>query len=94
MTLHDRLQEAFDQRVGGTAMLPASDLLSAMTRIEQLESAEQDAARYRWLRQKESWIPNRSELPSPFCGLVKWIGSAYSENEIDDLVDYAMKEMK
>ena len=70
------------------------DLYAVQELINRLDSAEQDAARYRWLRQQESWIPNRSELPSPFCGLVKWIGSAYSENEIDDLIDYAMKEMK
>jgi len=37
MTLNERLQEAFDKRVCGTAMLPASDLLSAMSAIEQLE---------------------------------------------------------
>ena len=38
MTLNERLQEAFDKRVCGTAMLPASDLLSAMTAIEQAEA--------------------------------------------------------
>ena len=37
MNLTERLQEAFDKRVCGTAMLPASDLLSAMSAIEQLE---------------------------------------------------------
>ena len=37
MTINERLQEAFDKRVGGTAMLPASELLSAMSAIEQLE---------------------------------------------------------
>lgn len=36
MTLNELLQEAFDKRVGGTAMIPASDLLSAMTALEQL----------------------------------------------------------
>ncbi len=64
------------------------------TVCERLETAEKDAARYRWLRQQESWIPNRSELPAPFCGAVKWIGSAYSENEIDDLIDYAIASVK
>ncbi len=38
MNLTERLQEAFDKRVCGTAMLPTSDLLSAMTAIEQAES--------------------------------------------------------
>ena len=38
MTLNERLREAFDKRVCGTAMLPASDLLSAMTAIEQAEA--------------------------------------------------------
>ena len=37
VTLNERLHEAFDKRVGGTAMLPASDLMSAMTAVEQLE---------------------------------------------------------
>ena len=41
MTLEDRCQEAFDKRVAGTAMLPASDLLSLMTKIEQLEQLEE-----------------------------------------------------
>lgn len=38
MTLNERLQEAYDKRVFGTAMTSASDLLSAMTAIEQAES--------------------------------------------------------
>lgn len=38
MTLNERLQEAFDKRVFGTAMTSASDLLSAMTAIEQAEA--------------------------------------------------------
>ena len=37
MTLVDRLEEAFDKKVGGTAMIYASDLLSASGRIQQLE---------------------------------------------------------
>ncbi|WP_412479875.1 hypothetical protein [Azonexus sp. IMCC34839] len=36
MSLEDRLIDAFENRVCGTAMLSASDLLSAITRIEQL----------------------------------------------------------
>ena len=31
MTINERLQEAFDKRVGGTAMLPASELLTLNT---------------------------------------------------------------
>ena len=42
MTLNERLHEAFDKRVGGTAMLSASDLLLAVAMIDRLE---QDAAR-------------------------------------------------
>lgn len=38
MTLNERLQEAFDKRVFGTAMTSASDLLSAMTAIEHAEA--------------------------------------------------------
>ena len=38
MNLTERLQEAFDKRVCGTAMLPTSDLLSAMTAIEQADA--------------------------------------------------------
>jgi uncharacterized coiled-coil protein SlyX len=38
MTLEERCQEAFDKRVAGTAMLPASDLLSLLTKIEKLEA--------------------------------------------------------
>jgi len=44
-TLIERCEEAFEKKVGGTSMLPASDLLSLMTRIEQLQHdlAEREA---------------------------------------------------
>ena len=38
MKLTERLQEAFDKRVGGTVMLPTNDLLSAMTSLEQTQA--------------------------------------------------------
>ena len=44
MTLIERAQEAFDKRVCGTAMIDASDLLSLMTRIEQLEKQRDELA--------------------------------------------------
>ena len=39
--LTDRLNDAFDKRVGGTVILPSSDLLSAITCIEQ-QAKERD----------------------------------------------------
>lgn len=53
MNLTERLQEAFDKRVCGTAMLPASDLLSAMTAIEQAE-AENAALKEQCAQQAEA----------------------------------------
>ena len=58
--------------------------------IAERDSLQKDAERYRWLRQQESWHPARIDHPAPFCGSVKWIGHAYSENELDDMIDYAM----
>ena len=59
--------------------------------LKSLAAAEKDAARYRWLRQQESWIPPKEQFPAWYQGPIKWIGGPYSENEIDDMVDYAMK---
>lgn len=43
MTLNERLQEAFDKRVCGTAMLPASDLLSEILQARDEPVAYLDA---------------------------------------------------
>lgn len=59
MTLNERLREAFDKRVCGTAMLPASDLLSAMTAIEQAEA--ENAALKEQVAQLESLVSRYSK---------------------------------
>ena len=55
MTLNERLHEAFDKCVGGTAMLPASELLSAMSAIEQAE-AENAALKEQITNAKYSYL--------------------------------------
>lgn len=59
MTLNERLQEAFDKRVFGTAMTSASDLLSAMTAIEQAEA--ENAALKEQVAQLESLVSRYSK---------------------------------
>ena len=41
----DRLEEAFNTRVGGTAMLPASDVLSASIEIQRIQTELVEAHR-------------------------------------------------
>ena len=61
MTLNERLREAFDKRVCGTAMLPASDLLSAMTAIEQAEAENAALKEQVALEKLFSWVDAYAE---------------------------------
>lgn len=91
-SLLERIAE-LEAEVQAATSAKLESMLVMAEKIESLEAelatCRDDAERYRWLRQKESWIPNIDKLPSPFCGRVKWLGSAYSEDEIDALIDAA-----
>ena len=65
------------------------ELAAAQQRIAELEK---DAARYRFIRQHETWEAPRGCLPKWHGGNVKWIGGTYSFDEIDAIIDAALEQ--
>ena len=55
------------------------------------DAATKDSARYNWLISQEAWEPQRDTLPKWYGGKIKWLGGTYSLNEINEIIDEAMK---
>ena len=59
--------------------------------IAERDAATKDSARYNWLISQEAWEPQRDTLPKWYGGKIKWLGGTYSLNEINEIIDEAMK---
>lgn len=59
--------------------------------IAERDAALKDAKRYNWLIIQESWEPQRNALPKWYGGKIKWLGGTYSLDEINEIIDEAMK---
>ena len=82
MTLHERLEEAFDKRVCGTSMLPASDLLSAMSMIEQLEAKV--LVQIAWIESLENHIADSADTAAIALRKAWQLGQTYWQQADSD----------